>query len=177
MIKGLLLRYIGVIMALVIIFIAGIAECAIVPKILRVHGNSMSPLIEDGVNLEFLEGYYESNPVERGDIVVHQYAPGETPLVKSVKAVRGDTLALMPGENNTWHIMVNNKALKNSQGVLYTIGVKAYSILSLYVNDYKGVIPDGAVLLMGDNPQGSFDATELGLTAVTDLLGKAVWEK
>lgn len=158
--------------------LAPVTNCVTTPKILRVHGNSMRPFLEPETERIILEGYYVCHPVERGDIVVHRYASKSTPIVKSVRAIAGDTLALVSAQSptpimlNKWNIIINGTILVNDAGVPYAISEGGYRMLSLYIRDYRGLVPRGSVLLLGENPNGSIDGIRLGLTSVSDLIGK-----
>ena len=157
---------------------APVADCAVTSKVLRVHGDSMRPLFEPETEHTLLEGYYDCHPVLRGDVVVHQYASNLIPLVKSVRAVAGDTLMLTPAQSRTsvmsgkWNVIINDKILVNDSKAPYAISLAGYRMLSLYIKDYRGLIPRGSVLLLGEDPKGSIDGTRLGLTSVSDLIGK-----
>jgi len=150
-------------------------------RVYTVSGSSMSPLFISGDSVTALEDYYKYNSVKREDIVIHRYSPDENPIMKTIKGIAGDTLALQQIINKdtgvgkeAWNIIINSKALTNSQNQKYEISMEGYKRLSLYINDYNGIIPEGTVLLMGEQSYGSFDATKIGLTAVSDLVGKVI---
>ncbi|MGC9067320.1 MAG: S26 family signal peptidase, partial [Minisyncoccia bacterium] len=63
---------------------------------------------------------------------------------------------------------------KNSQGIPYTFSGNKYKMLALYENDYKGIIPPNTYLLLGDQVNGSVDATVFGLVDKSDIIGKAI---
>jgi len=159
------------------------ADSGVIEGVYTVNGSSMSPLFIAGDTVTVLEGYYKYNPVERGDIVFHRYSSDKNPIIKTVKGIAGDTLALEQVVNKdtnvkeeAWNIIINGKIITNSQGQKYEIPLAGYKMLSLYINSYHGAIPEGTVLLMGEQPSGSFDAVRIGLTAVSDLVGKVITE-
>ena len=47
-------------------------------------------------------------------------------------------------------------------------------MLSLYENDYKGMIPSKAYLILGNLSGGSLDASRFGLIDRSDILGKVL---
>ena len=136
-----------------------------------VRGSSLSGLIEDGKTVRVLFGYYLCNEPQRGEVVLYRYAGDENPLLKVVRAVPGDTFHLVK-EGNVWQLIVNGKVLTNTQGIKYQLDEQAHRMLSLYENDYRGVIPPGALLILGNSPEGSLDSTRFGLVDKSDILGK-----
>jgi signal peptidase I len=136
-----------------------------------VRGNSLSGLIEPGQTIEILLGYYDCNIVKRGDIVVYNYAGDINPIIKVVKAISGDSFQ-MKKAGVGWNILINNEIVKNSQNQPYIIDESGYKMLSLYINDYKGVIPENAYLILGNLTGGSLDSTRFGLIDKSDILGK-----
>ncbi len=125
-----------------------------------VRGNSLAPFLMAGEEVKIWRGYYGSHPVERDDVVLVDYAGRENHLIKIVKGVAGDRLALQEAEGgNGWHILINGKVLENSEGRDYIITGKRRKMISLY----EGVIPENVYLILGNIPSGSLDATRFGL--------------
>ena len=106
----------------------------------------------------------------RGTSMYPLFKEGDTLLLRQVVNKAGSA----GSPQGKWKIIINGKAVMNSKGEEYEIPITGYKMLSLYVDDYHGVIPKGAVLLMGESPDGSFDAARIGLTAVSDLMGKVM---
>ncbi len=157
----------------------GAGGCTVTDATATVAGNSMAGIVANGSTVTVEENYYACHDVARGDIVAYNY-PGK-PLIKKVFGVPGDTLALAPATSSVsglvltgWSILVNGKALVNSAGYPYVITASGHRMLSIYVNDYRGVIPPDSYLILGDTPWGSEDSTVFGLVGREDLLGKVV---
>ncbi len=146
-------------------------ECPVEKRETTIHGNSLSPLIEDNSQVESLWGYYDCNEVKRGDVVLYDYAGSEDPLAKIIKGLSGDSFSLQK-EEERWNILVNEKILKNSAGKPYAINERKHDMLSLYVESYDSEIPEEAYLILSDNPAGGLDSTHFGLIDVGDILGK-----
>ena len=139
-----------------------------------VHGISLEPLIHNGQTVELHKGYYDCNDVGREDIVIYQLVEGEVPLIKIVKGIPGDSLLLQKtSDGYGWYILINGEILHNSIRQPYIIEGNRYSMLSLYVKDYNGVIHPGAYLLLGNRPRGSKDSTTFGLVGHGGLIGRA----
>jgi signal peptidase I len=106
-------------------------------------------------------------------VILYSYAGSENPLIKIIKGIPGDKFKLEKIENTlTWRILINNKPSKNSKDKEYIISERGYNMLSLYERDYKGIIPQNAYLILGNQPGGSLDSTTFGLIDKTDILGK-----
>lgn len=140
-----------------------------------VRGRSLDPLIREGQRITLLRGYYLCHPVRRGDVVAYGYAGNPDPLLKIVRAAPGDRFSLrrvQAGQGPGWHVIVNGTIAKNSQGLPYLIDARGHRMLSLYARSYGGAVPEGACLILGNQPGGSLDSTRFGLVSVAELLGK-----
>ncbi len=138
-----------------------------------VRGHSLEPLIKPGEKVKILKGYYDCHPVERGDIVVYHYMGNRNPIIKIIKAIPGDKLSLRRKENGSgWQLFINDKVVKNSEKIPYTINYRGYKMLSLYIKDYKGVIPPNTYLILGNRSSGSLDSRVFGLIDKSDIIGK-----
>ncbi|MEK7596086.1 MAG: signal peptidase I [Patescibacteria group bacterium] len=139
-----------------------------------VRGNSLSGLIESDASVKILFGFYDCHEVKAGDIIVYSYSGNPNPIIKIVKAVPGDRFQLRPASGG-WHILVNNEILKNSRNEDYKLNERGHKMLSLYENDYKGIIPVNTYLIFGNSANGTLDSSVFGLIDQSDILGKAVF--
>ena len=139
-----------------------------------VSGNSLDGFIDAGKTIKILYGFYDCNPVQRGDVVVYNYAGDVNPMIKIVKGVSGDKFHLSQ-TNGGWNILINGEVIKNSSGQEYLLSDRSSRMLALYENDYKGVIPAGAYLILGNLASGSLDSSRFGLVSKSDILGKVVY--
>ncbi|MBI4276505.1 signal peptidase I [Candidatus Uhrbacteria bacterium] len=138
-----------------------------------VDGDSMHGVIESGAKVQMLRGYYKCNAVQRGDVVVFQYAEKVEPIIKIVKAIPGDRFSLQQ-EGAAWRVLVNDVVLTNSRREPHVVNDASAKLLSLYVHDYRGVVPKDTYLIFGNLVEGSFDSTRLGLVGKEGILGKVV---
>lgn len=149
------------------------SDCPVMFQAREVRGSSLEPLVAAGSTVKLAMDKERCVFLERGDIVAYQYAGNpDTLLLKIVRGIPGDRFNLKHSENNTRHLVMNDKILKNSQGEEYILDERAYQLLSLYERSYKGVIPKGTYLLLGNNPRGSKDSTTFGLVDRSGILGK-----
>lgn len=138
----------------------------------EVCGNSMAPLIKSGQIVNLFREYYDFHPVERGDIVLYDYAGNDAPIIKIVKAVPGDNWRIEKDEDkNSYQIIVNGEPLKNSEGRYYQISESKIKMLENYAESYP-VLQSGTYLILGNKIRGSMDATRFGLIGKNDILGK-----
>lgn len=143
-------------------------------ELVEVRGISLAPLINPGETIELVYGYYDSHPVERGDIVAYEYGGNDVPIIKVVKAVPGDKWHLKKDEDqDSYQIIVNGEPLKNSENKYYQIHESKIQMLKLYVKGYP-VLPDNTYLILGNKVSGSSDATRFGLIDKSDIVAKVV---
>lgn len=150
-----------------------VGSCVATEEEKIVRGNSLEPIFKDGQAIKVLSGYYNCNEVKRGDIIVYNYA-GNNPIIKIVKGVPGDTFSLKKEEDH-WLLVINGEISKNSENEPYKLGASTNKLLSLYVRDYKGVIPGNAYIILGNILNGSVDSTRFGLVDKSDILGKVIF--
>lgn len=131
-----------------------------------IEGDSLSPIFKDAEKVKVCN--YKK--IKRNDIVFYDYKGHQRPIAKIVKGLPKDRLQLKKAKNG-WYILINNRVLRNYYGKPYILNERAYQILSLYVADYGGIIPDSAYLLLGVPSRGSLDSTYFGLADEKDILG------
>jgi signal peptidase I len=141
------------------------------PNIRTIRGHSLRGLLEDGDAITVDEGYFDRHAPQHEDIAIVRWAGHKIPVAKVVRGVAGDRFALRP-DNGVWSIEVNGVPLKTTSGEAYALSERASRLLRVYEADYKGVIPANAVLLLGNAPGGSMDATTFGLLDRSNLIGK-----
>ncbi|MDW8279769.1 MAG: signal peptidase I [bacterium] len=140
----------------------------------EIRGDSLEPVIKNGQKIKILDGYYNCNNVNRDDTIIYKY--GEDLLIKIVKGLPGDKIKLVKNNknNNEWNILINGEILKNSEGKNYKVDQIGYNILSLYINDYGGVIPAESYLILSNNPEMAVDSRRFGFVGKIDFIGKVV---
>lgn len=148
-------------------------KCVIEEEIKKVRGNSLSGIIENEEEVSVLNGFYKCNKAERNDIILYEFGGSSNPLIKIIKGVPGDNLKLQETQGG-WLILINGNPLKTSIGEPYIVNSQAFNMLSLYIKDYGGKIPDNTYLLLGNVPQGSLDSTRFGLVDQSDFIGKVI---
>lgn len=152
---------------------SGARGCRIQREQMTVQGASMEGTFASGEKVLALYNYYECNDVERDDAVLFSFSGNPNPLLKVVRAIPGDRFELISKEQGA-HILVNGQQLRNSEGRLYVLNEQRTRLLSLYVRDYKGVIPGGAYLILGNASSGSVDSTQFGLVPRSSITAKVI---
>jgi len=149
-------------------------SCPVQEEIRTVRGNSLEPLVPSGAEIKALFGYYNCHEIKRGDLVLYRYAGDKVPLLKIVKGIPGDSFHLIKNTQGEDNLIINGKIVVNSQNMPYVFNGNRYRMLSLYENDYQGVIPSNTYLLLGDQANGSVDSGAFGLVDKSDIIGKAI---
>ena len=133
-----------------------------------IQGDSMAPMLANGESIILLGDYYKCGyPVERGEVVAHNYGGHENPLIKVVKATSADKVEIFGGR-----LKINGEIMKNSVGQEYNFTEKEREIMGLYIKD--GRIPQDSFLIFGDNIGDSADSRKFGAVSAEDFLGKFI---
>ena len=131
----------------------------------QVNGSSMYPTLTEGEQVLTRTILYRP---QRGDVITTDaLIDYEKPLVKRVIALSGDTVRI---DGDTGRIYLNGVLLDEPylpEGTFTT------------PNDLVGdvVVPEGKVLVMGDNRAGSLDGRDnaIGFIDERDILGQVLW--
>jgi len=131
-------------------------------RIVGVDGSSMEDTLWDGDRLVLTKAFYTP---ERGDIVVIN-RDNNTPVIKRVIAVAGDTISIDPVKAC---VILNGKELDESSYIHYPT----------YPDGLQGevVVPEGCVFVLGDHRNNSHDSRkqDLRYIPVENIVGKAVF--
>lgn len=152
-----------VVIALVLAFVirAYIAEPRYIPS------DSMFPTLETGDRLVVEKLSYRFHPPQTGDIVVFEppvqlqlqgYDKGQA-FIKRVIGTPGHVVAVQKGI-----VYIDNQPLEED----YTFEPPNYNLLPVKV-------PEGKLLVMGDNRNNSNDSHVWGFLPETNVIGRAVW--
>lgn len=144
--------------------------CLTKTQTLLINGSSLSPLLENNSEITALLNHYSCHEIERNDLVLYKYSGNKNPLIKIARGIPGDRFEIKDD-----NIYINTTLLKNSENNPYILDSRAKTMLSLYINDYKGIIPKDTYLLLGNQTSGSLDSTRFGLVSRDDILGKATF--
>lgn len=118
-------------------------------SVMRVVGNSMEPTFSDGQVVFIVKTYYKNNTPVKGDIGTAYFRLSGNSSVKRIAATPLEKI-----DSNEEYL----------QGTLLLKQLKYY--------DYT--VPEGTVILLGDNPADSIDSRSYGIVAIKMLEGKVV---
>lgn len=137
-------------------------------QILEVEGNSMSPMIQDGETIVFVNKYYRcsKNSPKIGDLISYKYGGNKHPLIKKIVATPKDRVEI---KNNK--LFINNIEVKNSREKPYVFSTQEIDMLQLYISE-NNTIPPNSYFILGDNTENSLDSRKFGAISLDDFLGK-----
>ncbi len=124
----------------------------------QVQGQSMEPSLHEGQYIIASKITYRLHPPERGDVVVLQPPVGDTPYIKRIIGLPGDTVEIADGR-----VWINGVAINEP----YISGPPLY----------HGVweVTEGHYFVLGDNRNNSSDSHVWGLLSKDKLIGKAIF--
>lgn len=114
----------------------------------------------------------DSQPPQRGEVVVFDSPRDGARLIKRVVAVAGDRVALVGG-----HLRINGVplAVENSESERFGAHLAHLNLESGGGPDIAGLtVPPGKLLMLGDHRGNSLDGRYFGLVDATAVYGKAV---
>ncbi len=124
----------------------------------RVEGQSMEPNLHDNERLIIEKISYRFQEPQRGDIVViRPPRHASVPLIKRVVGLPGDTVEIKLNQ-----VYVNDEPLLEEYLEQPTLG-----------NMPAQLVPEGHVLVLGDNRRASNDSRSFGMIPFEDIIGRA----
>ena len=135
----------------------------------NIVGESMEPLLSDGQKVKGLVGYYDCNPIERGQIVILEFKTREETFVKRIVGLPGDELEFT--EDN--QAKLNGEILKNSSGESHLFSESSQRIITIPLKD--GKIPEGRYFVLSEEKGPSvFDSRQYGFVQKEHLKGRVI---
>ncbi len=128
---------------------------------MSVSGSSMLPLFADGQKAFVATDYFKGHSPERGDVVAVLFKTVPEPFISRVAFVPGDSFAK---EGDVFRPNGPGSQLVLSPG----------DILYKQLVAYNYAVPNGTVILLGDNANDSFDSTTFGFVSIGQFAGKVV---
>ena len=162
-----LVSFIGIVVTIMLWFVMFIATP------IEVNGSSMEPTYYEKDKLLV---WHLSYDVDVDDViivdVVDNYIFQENTefVIKRVIAVGGDKVRF---DANSKNIYVNNKLVATNITIeQFETMLTFKSTETKYFNNFEGNIPEGYVIVLGDNRGISMDSRNVGLIKEEDILGK-----
>jgi signal peptidase I len=156
----------------VVLIIAALASLYLLFPVtaIKIVGDSMLPGLAHGQDVAVIPGYYESRPVERGDLVAIRLDETGAPLVRRVIALEGDLLGFPGGR-----VSVNGGIIQESYLLDpgRTLAGEELTRLSPQLEKYGGV-PSRTVFVLNDNRDVPGDSRDLGFISTSHILGKVL---
>jgi signal peptidase I len=144
----------SVLPALIIVLVVNL----FIAQATRVEGQSMEPNIHNNERLIIEKITYRLREPARGDIVVIKPPQqGTVPLIKRVIGLPGETVMIDQNQ-----VFVNGVPIEETYLAQPTVGSMEPEI-----------VPDGHVLVLGDNRRASNDSRSFGMIPYEDIIGRA----
>jgi signal peptidase I len=134
-----------------------------------VEGESMLPTLEDGNKVVVNKLGYETEDLERFDVIVF-HANDEEDFVKRVIGLPGDKV-----EYREDILFINGKQVKEAFLTHYREqSPGGYLTGDFTLEDLTGVerVPEGKLFVLGDNRLGSWDSRQFGFISEEQIVGK-----
>lgn len=134
-----------------------------IPELVRIEGNSMSPILLPETQAYLFRNAYENTPPQRDELVAFKTPRFPKTVVKRVIAIAGDRL-----EVDINRLLVNGRLATNSRGQTYEVrDVAVIATISL-----TPVIPTGKIFVVAEKTKNSQDSTSNGLIDLSQLIGR-----
>ncbi|PIS17400.1 MAG: signal peptidase I [Candidatus Nealsonbacteria bacterium CG09_land_8_20_14_0_10_42_14] len=135
----------------------------------KIVGDSMEPLLRDGMKVKGLIGYYECNEIKKEEIAILGFLTREETFVKRIAGLPGDEL-IFEGEQ----AKLNGETLKNSSGEPYLFSERSQRIITIPLKD--GKIPEERYFVLGEEKDASvFDSRQYGFVQKEHLKGRVIY--
>lgn len=135
-----------------------------------IRGTSMEPTLKDGEQVLVDAAYYKSHRLERGDIIAFKLKTQEKPFVKRAIALPGDKLEFGKDGN----IYINGGILEEPYLLdkNFHFDSSKLKVLSIPLSQTNNTVPQGTVMVFGDNRRNSFDSENYGFVPTEYIIGK-----
>lgn len=132
----------------------------------KVSGSSMYPNFHDGDYIITDKVTYKVSEPKRGDVVVFKNPKDETQdFIKRIMGVPGDTINVKNG-----HVYLNGKLLEEP-----FLKPEVITNPGFFLQEGESVtVPEGRLVVMGDNRSNSSDSREWGYITKEEIIGRVV---
>ncbi|MDZ4678441.1 MAG: S26 family signal peptidase [Oligoflexia bacterium] len=145
-------------------------------KTVEMRDDNIKGIIDKGQKIKVAMGWYECNPIKKGDLAVF-YRPGllDVPYVKVVRGAPGEKFSVKPDSSKKgWNVYINGDAISYNGRAFVFGDIREEPALRRYEVVRNGVLRDNEAILMSTVPPGDFDSTTTGLHFSGGLIGKVI---
>ena len=131
-------------------------------------GDSIEPIFHNGQKITYVQFSPACHTLTYGDIILYKNPYKKNPFIKIIKGLPGDKLSIQESqEPGRWNIFINGSIQKNSEGIPYAVGYRAWA----RTKRLPPVIPEKSYFILGNQAHGSLDSTQFGFVREGDILG------
>jgi hypothetical protein len=154
---------------------AGSSQCIKEVKAAHINDEALTGIFKKAEKVEIALGWYECNSIKRGDMVVIKKGTTNSPTIRVVYGVPGDTFGITQDTSTpTWNLQINGKTIKLGT-IPYRFGhANQTPWFQTVVKERKGVLKTDDLILLSNINDGSYDSVSEGLYTPQSLLGKVV---
>lgn len=133
---------------------------------LIINGNSMSPSFQPGQRIA-MRALVDRADLTYDTLVAVQFNSRKHKMLKRVYAIAGDTIEVKDGE------LYRNSKKHKPKGwpASYRIPNKKAIALRAQLKRSDGLVPNNKFVVLGDNPNNSFDSLDYGLVERNQIIG------
>lgn len=141
----------------------GQLSCVTEQKMSVMADGDLAGIIDKGSPIKVYMGYYNCNPVQKGDLVFFRISPPIDPVVKVVYGLPGDQFEVFETDiQEQWHIKINGNLITSGTAP-YFIQSKHTPPLKTYEISRGGKLGDDEYIILSNIPPGMSDSSNLGL--------------
>jgi signal peptidase I len=132
-------------------------------RLMTVEGDSMAPNLISGDQVILDTVAYISSAPQAGDLVAIRFSSRKRAMVKRIFAVENDTVEIIEGKLHRNNQDIGQSVLKRG---------KVSRILAGQLQQYENRLPARNYIVLGDNPNTSYDSRSYGFISVEQIIGK-----
>lgn len=133
----------------------------------------MQGILAPGQTIQIDQNFYSCQKPKIGDLVTIKKSGFPAEIVKQIFASPGSKFKLV-GNRSGAELWVDGKPIKNFQNKTYRFSEKAFDMLKIYQDSFKGVLPSDQYFVFGSQGGDSRDSSRFGPVNRSEIIGKVL---